>query len=259
MENCRYEYTESSSDSLLVRHFALTDSTNKQARLYVERAEYKKHLPVLFIADAQTAGRGRMGRSFYSPADTGLYMTLLLEAPDSGTFSLLTSLTAVAVSDAIGELFDIGVKIKWVNDMYFCGRKVAGILAESFTVGTRRFVAVGIGINLTTESFPEDIADKAGALCVGDGVKRKGELAELICKNLLALLGGDTMHGMQQYRARSCVIGRRIRFTRGGESFSGEAVDIENDGSLAVCLEGGKRILLSTGEISVFADDGKEW
>ncbi len=259
MKNCRYEYTESRTDSLLVRHFALTDSTNKEARLYVERGEYAAHLPVLFIADAQTAGRGRMGRSFYSPADTGLYMTLLLQAPEDGTFSLLTSLTAVAASDAIDELFGIELKIKWVNDLYLGGRKVAGILAESFTADTRRFVAVGIGINLSTESFPEDIADKAGALCVGDAVTRKNELAVLICQKLLASLGGDTESAMQKYRERSCVIGRMIRFTRGGESLRGEAVDIQNDGSLAVKLTSGEHILLSTGEISVFADDGGEW
>ncbi len=259
MKNCRYEYTESRTDSLLVRYFALTDSTNKEARLYVERGEYAVHLPVLFIADAQTSGRGRMGRSFYSPADTGLYMTLLLQAPEDGTFSLLTSLTAVAASDAIDELFGIEVKIKWVNDLYLGGRKVAGILAESFTADTRRFVAVGIGINLSTERFPEDIADKAGALCIGDGVKLKNELAVLICKNLLAFLGGETAQGMQKYRERSCVIGRMIRFTRGGESLRGEAVDIQNDGSLAVKLTSGEHILLSTGEISVFADDGREW
>ncbi len=259
MENCSYEYTESRADSLLVRHFTLTESTNREARLYVEHGEYREHLPVLFIADTQSAGRGRMGRSFYSPADTGLYMTLLLEAPEREIFSHLTALAAVAASDAIAELYGIGVSIKWVNDLYLYGRKVAGILAESFTEHMRRFVALGIGINLSTTSFPEDISDKAGALCVGADVYRKRELAVNICQRLLRSCVGDTREEMQKYRERSCVIGRQIRFVQGGEEKHGKAAGIEDDGSLAVLLDGGEKILLSTGEISVFADDGQKW
>ena len=127
--------------------YAITDSTNTRAKEYINSGD--EPIPALFIADGQTDGRGRMGRSFYSPEQTGLYATLLFKAPKSEDRLLsLTSLAAVAAAEAIDELLGVSVEIKWVNDLYKNGRKVAGILAESFERYSQRYIALGIGINL---------------------------------------------------------------------------------------------------------------
>lgn len=232
-----------------------TDSTNRRAREYAEGREVCR--PVLFVADSQTDGRGRLGRSFYSPSDTGLYMTLLIPAPENDLFTSLTAITAVVVRRAIYRAMDVSPHIKWVNDLYLDGRKVSGILAESFISDDRCYVALGIGINMTTREFPVDIASVAGAL-KSDGYESGEEarahrlaLAFLISRGLIeALGGGDKDAYMEEYRAASCVIGRDIEFTVGGETMSGRAVDITADGALRVMAADGERLLCS-GEISV--------
>ena len=144
-------------------HFECTDSTNMRAREYVKQDG--ANIPALFLADTQTCGRGRLGRSFYSPDAAGLYMTFLMKTSDSSElFSRITSIAAVCASDAVFECFGVRAKIKWVNDLYVFGRKVAGILAESFVERDERYVALGIGINIFASDLPEEIKDKAAPL-----------------------------------------------------------------------------------------------
>ena len=239
------------------------DSTNKRARIYAEQMSEPPERAALFLAESQSEGRGRLGRSFFSPANTGLYMTLLIPSPKRAeSFARLTALTAVATAEAVRNAFAVEPRIKWVNDLYLDGKKVAGILAESFPVGELRYVAVGIGINLTTDEFPEDIHGKAGSLTKGiesdELCARKTALAFLISKKLLASLEKEeSSEQMKKYRELSCVIGKRISFSLSGEKKEGIAVDINDDGALVVQLGNGQRITLSTGEISVFSLDGK--
>ena len=127
------------------------DSTNTEARRRILSGE---SLPQAILAEEQTAGRGRMGRSFYSPAGTGIYLSLCFEASGSEIL-FLTTAAAVAVHRAIREVTGIVTDIKWVNDLYFRGRKVSGILAESFSVEEKRYVIRGVGVNLYTTEFPE--------------------------------------------------------------------------------------------------------
>ena len=238
------------------------DSTNKQARRYAEERG-GKICPTLFMAESQTEGRGRLGRSFFSPEKTGLYMTLLLEAPKNRqSFERLTALAAVAAAESIAEVFGASPKIKWVNDLYLNEKKVAGILAESFPVGESRFVALGVGINLCTSDFPEALADKAGSVAAGLSSEelsaKKRELAFLISVKLIAALEGQLQREyMQSYRERSCVIGRDISFFAEGEEKRGRVTDITDDGALEVRLSQGNTVILSTGEISIFSRDGK--
>ena len=196
-----------------------------------------------------------MGRSFYSPAGTGLYATLLFAAPESEDRLLsLTSLAAVAAAEAIDELLGVSVEIKWVNDLYKDGRKVAGILAESFERCSQRYIALGIGINLSTSDFPDELASKAGSLSSQNiSRERADELALLFSERLLSfLLLKDTSPVIDAYRKRSCVIGRRISFLYGGKETFGTATGITPLGALTVSLDGGGEITLSTGEISIF-------
>lgn len=243
-------------NGILLFHYVSIDSTNKRA---IEYARESGECPALFWADSQTAGSGRLGRSFFSPDKTGLYITLLSElSGKERAFSLLTSLAAVCAREALRDVLGVSVSIKWVNDLYLDGKKVAGILAQSFFVGERQFVALGIGINLSTRDFPSELCGKAGSLLESceldtDGVKR--DIALGFCKRLLgALEVKDFGEYMESYRQNSCVIGRRVRFSQNGVEHVGFAENITDDGALKVALDSGEKVLLSSGEISLFVE-----
>ena len=235
-------------------YYDTLDSTNKRARAYA--AEKKPREAVLIVAERQSAGRGRLGKSFYSPEGTGLYMTLLLPAPKEELFTRLTALCAVATRKAIIDIFGAQTSIKWVNDLYLAGRKVAGILAESFAVGEERYVALGVGVNICTQEFPSELSAIAGSL------NRKAEsreeargdslaLAFSVCNELMtALTSGNMGEYMDIYRRASCVIDRDISFFENGEEKQGRAVDINDRGELIVKTADGTRALCG-GEISV--------
>ncbi len=233
--------------------FDITDSTNKRARCYAQ--EGSPIFPTLFLANGQSEGRGRMGRSFYSPKDEGLYMTLLSEVPSSNShFTSLTALSAVALYDALFETFEIKADIKWVNDLYFKGKKIAGILAESFEANGKQLVALGMGINLSTSSFPEELSGKAGAIDTARSFsdEERKALAITVCEKLLTSLASpDLTPYMQKYRNASCVIGKNIIFSEKGVSKKAKAVDITPLGALEVVCEDGSKLSLISGEISL--------
>ena len=229
------------------------DSTNEEAR---RQATKGIGTPALFVAQSQSAGRGRMGRSFFSPNGTGLYASLLIEAPaDTERMVSLTAITAVAATDTIKARLGIDLGIKWVNDLYLGSKKVAGILAESFVCEEKRFVVIGIGINLCTEQFPEELREKAGSLDTALKLtnRQRCELAEEIAKRLLIALEDESRQSiMQKYRSRSCVIGKKITYISGGQEVCATATDITESGALAVTLEDGSCAELGSGEISIF-------
>ncbi len=236
-------------------HYKELDSTNKAARLYA--SEKTALTPALFVADTQSEGRGRLGRSFFSPKDTGLYMTLLLPRKEQLAFTRITSLCAIALHNAIKKIFGVSTRIKWVNDLYLNGKKVSGILAESFTECEKSFIALGIGVNISTESFPSELADVACSLTdthdssIEEQMALKFALAYEICKELNVCLGSrDIKKYMDDYRMLSCVIGQDISFFENGKEYTGKAIDINDDGALIVSTDRGNRTL-SSGEISV--------
>ncbi len=228
------------------------DSTNAEARRH---ALSGGSVPTVILADRQTAGRGRMGRSFYSPRDTGLYLSLLLEAKKEPADSvLLTTAAAVAVARAVARVTGISLGIKWVNDLYLGGKKVCGILAESFSVGAERYVILGVGINLSTEKFPEELESIAGSLGVSKACKPA--LATELARELLALY--DRLHPedfMEEYRTRSVILGRDIYYTENGVSRRGFAESVDDRGRLQIRHEDGSGHLLAAGEISLRWDE----
>ena len=239
--------------SVTVKYFDVTDSTNRQAREY---ALSGGRGTALFVANAQTDGRGRLGRSFYSPADTGLYMTLLLDVTEDELPSVcrITSMTAVAVVRAIQSVTGRECGIKWVNDIYCDGKKACGILAESFFAEGRRFVAVGVGINLTTETFPEELCDVAVSLKEQGDADLRSPLAEAVALGILegySNVKAGKLSYLSDYRRLSTVLGKEVRFCRNGEWESGVAVDIDGDGGLIVRQDGGETVTLSGGEITL--------
>ena len=251
----RWQKTIKPGVKMKIFEYTLIDSTNEEARRYGTDGDISPSLPALFIAEEQTEGRGRMGRSFFSPSKTGLYASLLIEAPsDTARLLSLTSLAAVAASEAIYSRFKINVSIKWVNDLYLDSKKIAGILAESFIAHGKRLIVLGIGINLATSDFPEDLLNKAASLNLAahTSADAKRALALDIFERLLSYLNASsTNEAMQIYRARSCVIGKSITFTSHGEQARATATGITDTGALCVRLESGEELVLDSGEISL--------
>lgn len=229
------------------------DSTNNRAK---QLAGQGAAHGTLVVARSQTGGRGRFGRKFHSPEAGGIYMTLVLRPTlPAERAVMITSMTAVAVARAIERLADVPVQIKWVNDLYIQGRKVCGILCEAgmdFESGHLDYAVVGIGVNTARMEFPpelRDIATSVGNAC-GKEISKNRLIAE-IC-NCMEELYGHLADGsfMEENRARSNVIGRRILVLRGDERYPAKALDIDGEGSLVVEAEDGMHTVHS-GEISI--------
>lgn len=231
-----------------VIYYPVIDSTNNACKRIL--ADSKNDI-ILIAADEQTAGRGRQGKSFYSPAKTGVYFSLVIR-PETTLKNAVTATTAaaVAVCRAIERLTDKKPQIKWVNDVYLDEKKICGILTEAvtnFETGIVDSVIVGIGINISTENFPSDV-ESAGCL---DADINKNELIALACDELISISAGDYSSFIDYYRTHSMVIGRHIKFIRNNLSTSATAIAIDERGGLEVELENGERITLCSGDISI--------
>ena len=231
---------KSLGDAVSVIHYKSVDSTNTQVRRLVGEGAAT---PLLVVANEQTAGRGRQGKSFYSPADTGIYMSLALDkrAVPCDTVTL-TAAAGVAVCRAIESLTDIKPEIKWVNDVLVDGKKVSGILCEA----ADNYYIVGIGVNISTELFPADI-ENAGSL---DVKISKAALVERICRELFEAIKENSGY-MDYYRAHSAVLGKRICFIQNGVKHLATAEAIDDLGGLEVICESGERLTLRSGEITL--------
>ena len=238
---------------LALRIYDCVDSTNSEAKRY---ALAGGATPCAFLAEAQSAGRGRMGRSFYSPDGTGIYLSVLLRVEDDLSDTvLLTTGAAVAVRRAIRQVTGVEAGIKWVNDLYLEGRKVCGILAESFFVGNARYAIVGVGVNLYTESFPEELRQIAGSLLREErGLRNR--LAAALLAELYDLAGAlRPERFMAEYRAASLVLGRQITYTENGITKNGYAEAVDDRGRLHVRHADGGEAILASGEISLRLTD----
>lgn len=218
--------------------FDILPSTNNYARENID----KLTLPCVIIANMQTAGRGRRGNSFYSPAGTGLYMTAVFEAPDD--CSLLTPLAAVAVCKVL-ESKGFEPKIKWVNDIFIDNKKICGILTEIFNYKGSSIIALGIGINITTTNFPDEL-DCASSL--GKDID-KDSLAKEITETILELTDNKSI--TDEYSERLFIIGKRINYKKNNIEYTATVKGINEVCNLIVTLADGSEDILSSGEISI--------
>ena len=203
----------------------------------------------LVVADSQTNGHGRQGKSFFSPEGSGLYFSLTVNT-DSPEFSFtgVTCAVAVACTRAIEKLTDLNPGIKWVNDIYIDNKKVCGILVQSVTENGRiTRLVIGVGINISTAEFPEDIREIAGSL--NKKIDRSILTAEIV-NNILELLKEDPCRYISEYKAKSIVIGKEIIYIRDSIPHSAAAVDIDSACGLVV-EENSEKITLTSGEISL--------
>lgn len=223
-------------------------STNTLAK---ELAVSQHGVTALITADRQSAGRGRMGRNFHSPAGTGVYFSLLF--PVQGVLSSAVSVTcaaSVAVMRAIRDTTGKQTEIKWVNDLLFNGKKVCGILTEAVTVGSQTSIVIGIGINLRPTVFPKELEAIAGTLDEPNLPREK--LIARTVSNLLPFLNDpQNREWAEDYRTHSCVIGKQILRIENGISRPCQAEEIDRDGRLLVRYPDGSTEMLQSGEISV--------
>lgn len=236
-----------------IRTVAESASTNDDVKAAAQLGEPEG---LVVIADRQTAGRGRMRRLFFSPEATGLYMSVLirpsLRASDS---VLITSAAAVAVAEAVEHVSGRTARIKWVNDVFLDGRKVCGILTEGSvgSDGHLQYAVVGIGVNLTPppSGFPEALRDIAGAVFGQDAPSdARARLASEILAHLYRYLDLESRAFLPGYRNRSLVLGKSVLVTLGEETFTANALFIDNDCRLVVETEHGI-LPLCAGEVSI--------
>ena len=230
------------------------DSTNTHAK---ELARQGAPAGTVIIAQTQSAGRGRLGRSFHSPADTGLYFSLILR-PDCKPEQLmhLTCAAAVAACDAVERACGLRPGIKWINDLTLEGKKLGGILTElSFSTDGRVSSAViGIGINVKKESFPRELQSIACSLA---DFAPQPELSALAAELMLSLeemsrcLLSDRAGLMDRYRKDCITTGRQVRIIGADSIRTGLAEAIQDDGSLQVLFDDGQRKTVNSGEVSV--------
>lgn len=235
---------------LELRVFDEIDSTNTEAKRMVADGFFGT---CLLLANQQSGGRGRMGRSFYSPGQTGAYFSILYPAPTGlDTAVTVTAAAAVAVMRAIRELTGIQTEIKWVNDLYLGGKKIAGILTEAVTAAEGTYVIVGIGVNLSTADFPGELSSIAGSLKTSEVTA--ADMAARAFRQLYPFLSDPADRSwIEDYRNRSCVLSKEICWNGESGVCEGRAVGIDEDGALLAETKNGSLVRLFSGEISVKA------
>ncbi len=249
-----YLEKESMAENILVYSTLLSTShTAKQLAL-----EGAKHGTII-IANEQTGGRGRMGRSFFSPKDGGLYMSLILRPEislDSST--LITSAAAVAVCRTLEKTTGVKAGIKWVNDIYCNGKKICGILTEAITdfeSNSISAIVIGIGINVSTArgDFPKELEKKAESLIhVTERPLSRNRIAGVLINEVLWILkelGSEEL--IQEYKSRSIVLGKEIEVLYNQQSRKAMVLDIDERGGLLVEYENQEKQVLTSGEISI--------
>lgn len=280
--------TDAFSEELLTSYFKKTfpifkdsrievfkeiDSTNTQARRLLTEAgtlrgengelteSGRKYHKSFIVAEKQTAGRGRLGRTFVSPAKTGIYLTIIY-APRGGITdpAKLTAFAAVAVCLAVEKLCKISPKIKWINDVFVDGKKISGILTEGFAnfeTGKIDAAYVGIGVNLkdNPEVFKGDVARIAGNIADSAKAPKRYEIAAEIAGQFLSLMEKNQSEIIGEYKSRSFLIGQTIDvhpvIGDDRKVYKAKVTGIDDDAGLIVETEAGEQKTLRSGEVTL--------
>ncbi|NIB83761.1 bifunctional biotin--[acetyl-CoA-carboxylase] ligase/biotin operon repressor BirA [Streptococcus sp. CCUG 71758] len=235
--------------NLIVHYKPETKSTQTDAKEGIEAGNKGN---TLYLSTCQTAGRGRFQRPYYSPSQGGIYMSLHIQ-PNLPYEKLpsYTLLVAAAVYKAIKNLTMIEVDIKWVNDIYFKNKKIAGILTEAMTsveTGLVTDIIIGLGINFSIEDFPEELKEKAGSLFTPPAPITRNELISEIWRCFYQTAPEELLY---LYKEHSLVLGREVSFIQDQTEKKGVAKDISDKGQLFIQLDDQTEIWLHSGEISL--------
>lgn len=237
--------------------FDKIDSTNTRLK-NMAKSGAKEFL--VLATDMQSEGRGRLGKTFFSPKGCGVYFSLLLKPSIKLSDSVfITVAAAVSVRRAIKKLLNIETEIKWVNDIYYNGKKLCGILTEAISIGNSLSSAVlGIGINIKTpkEGYPEEFAYKTTSISeiipsLPDDFNNM-LIAEVLNQFDILYDNLEKKEYIKEYKLSSCILGKKIDVLSGefkGETFL--ACDIDENACLVVCAQDGSYITLSSGDVSI--------
>ena len=237
------------------------DSTNNQLKKDAQKGAPEG---TVVIAERQSGGRGRLGRSFFSPPHGGIYMSILLRpllsAPElmPADAVMITSAAAVAVCRGIEDVTSKPVQIKWVNDVYYQNKKICGILTEgsvSLEANGYDYIVVGIGINVLGCELPEELKNIVGALYTAQDQEYTNRIRHRITARVLEHFFDIYRSGLRnfvpEYRRRSIVLGKDINVIRGETVRPGKAIGINDDCSLCVRFDDGEIENISSGEVTI--------
>lgn len=237
-----------------VRAFDTIDSTNTAARACIQEGDAEG---TIVTAEEQTAGKGRLGRSWQSAKGKNLTFSIILRpefAP--AQFGLLSLLAGTAVCETLREEYGLDASCKWPNDVLVGGKKLCGILSEALhQSGSSPAVIVGIGVNVNESTFPAEIAQSATSIAIATGAEHD---RALLLSRLLGrmeylyrtLSRGDSASIIARWTAHSSTIGREIRVTNAGALVAGTARGIAEDGGLILSTEG-RMITVHAGDVTL--------
>jgi BirA family biotin operon repressor/biotin-[acetyl-CoA-carboxylase] ligase len=231
------------------------DSTNLEA---MRQAKSGGAEGLCITAREQTRGRGRMDRSWHSPQDAGLYFSIVLRPTfDVSRWPLINLAASLAVSDALAKTIQLAVDIKWPNDICVQHRKLGGILAETVETPEGTAVVLGIGINLTAESFPQELNELATSIAAVTNrqIDREALIDELIKSLTQRYEVLHTDEGREQTIRDWCAhssyaYDRQVRVTLHNESFAGVTRGLERDGALRVETPKGEIKIVRAGDVT---------
>lgn len=244
------------ADVHLHKVFDTIDSTNTYLKNLC-RTETVSNMTAV-LADSQSGGRGRLGRSFVSLKGNGIFLSVALDAskhPDA--IALITSAAAVAVCRVLDKYTREKAQIKWVNDVYLGGKKVCGILTEAVTdasMGQIRNIIVGVGLNVCGfDAFDEELKSIVTTLdrhadCVPPREVLAAQIINALCDVYAQISNAEVM---QEYRARSFVIAKDVRVIQNGKERNAHVTDVDESGGLCVTYEDGESTILRSAEISI--------
>lgn len=249
-------YLDDRNQKIAITVDKVTESTNKNAKMCAIAGGSHG---TLFVAEQQTAGRGRRGRSFLSMKGNGIYMSLLLKATvNAENVVLITTAASVAVHRAILKVTGKKTAIKWVNDLYYQKHKVCGILTEAVTdceSGMIDSIVLGIGINFKVEreNIPLELSDIVGALYEQEDANatRNELIAEIVNQVMVICDNLNNRDFLMDYRENSMVLGKEVNVIGSESNQSATAIAIEDNGGLRVRYKDGEEEVLCTGEISI--------
>ncbi|MBF0818950.1 bifunctional biotin--[acetyl-CoA-carboxylase] ligase/biotin operon repressor BirA [Streptococcus acidominimus] len=242
---------EEIAQNLNIPVYLTKDSTSTQldARRGIERQDQS---PALYLAPSQTQAQGRFGRSFFTAERGGIYMTLRLR-PEASFQDLkpYTLFAAAAIVKAIEQLTSIPVAIKWVNDIYRDGKKIAGILTEAISSVEAQIVTdmmIGVGLNFHLLDLPEELSETATSLFTDTPPITRNQLITEIWRIFFTTSEEELL---AIYKEKSLVLGKQVTFSQQNQHYCGVAVAITDTGALQVQLDNGNLKTLSSGEVSL--------
>ena len=245
--------------------FKTIDSTLSHAKRLLADGDRLKLDNHIIVAETQTQGRGRLGRTFCSPEKTGIYLTVIhIPKEHNADPAKITAFAAVAVCRVIQRLYNVEPKIKWINDIYLNGKKIVGILTEGFVnfeTSAIDAASIGIGINITggSSQFPEDVAKVAGSILEdGKPPVSRCQFAAEVAGEVLSIFGENPKDVMHEYQTLSFLTGTTVQvhpiIDDAKGVYEAKVIGIDDNAGLVVELQDGTQKTLCSGEVSLHTD-----